>query len=173
MSMNISGTDAMSVNRELKGKHVLTGFLLFFGVIIAVNFTMASLASKSWTGLVVKNSYVASQKFNSDLSNAQKQKALGLNSSISYGAHTLALSLYDADGNTLTADALKADIGRPAFEQADQVLDFIPLPNGHSKINIALDEGIWAVTVHGIVDGNQYRRDLRINVEKNGVGKIQ
>ena len=67
MSMNIPNTEAMSANRELKGKHVLTGFLLFFGVIIAVNFTMARLASTTWTRLVVKNSYVASQKFKSEL----------------------------------------------------------------------------------------------------------
>ena len=38
--------------------------LAFFGVIIAVNVVMATLASTSWTGLVVENSYVASQEFN-------------------------------------------------------------------------------------------------------------
>lgn len=173
MSVNIPNTEVISATRELKGKHVLIGFLMFFGVIIAVNFTMARLASTSWTGLVVKNSYVASQKFNGELSNAQKQKALGLKSSVSYGAHTLVLSLYDADGNILIADALQADIGRPAFEQEDKVLDFMPLPNGRNKINVALEEGVWALTVHGTVDGNYYRRDLRINVDKNGIGKIQ
>jgi nitrogen fixation protein FixH len=173
MSMNIPTTDAMPANRELKGKHVFAAFILFFGVIIAVNFTMARLASTSWTGLVVKNSYVASQQFNGELSNAQKQKALGLKSSVSYGAHTLALNLYDEDGNIMIADQLKAEIGRPAYEQADRVLDFMPLPNGCNKINVALDEGIWAVTVFGMVDGNQYRRDLRINVDKNGLGNIQ
>ncbi len=35
----------------------------FFGVIIAVNVTMATIAIASWTGLVVQNSYVASQEF--------------------------------------------------------------------------------------------------------------
>lgn len=173
MSIHIPTTDTIPANREIKGKHVLMAFILFFGVIIAVNFTMARLASTSWTGLVVKNSYVASQQFNSDLLNAQKQKALGLKSSISYGAHTLAFSLYDVDGNILIADELKAKIGRPAYEQSDQVLDFMLLPNGHNKITLALDEGIWAVTVYGKVDGNQYRRDLRINVDKKGLGKIQ
>lgn len=173
MSMNVPTTNAMPANRELKGKHVLAAVLLFFGVIIAVNFTMARLASTSWTGLVVKNSYVASQQFNDELSKAQKQKALGFKSSISYGAHTLALSLYDVDGNILIAEELKAQIGRPAFEQSDQVLNFISLPNGRNKISVALDQGIWAVTVFGTVEGNQYRRDLRINVDKNGMGIIQ
>ena len=49
---------------ELTGKHVAMIFCGFFGIIIAVNVSMAMLASSSWTGLVVSNSYVASQKFN-------------------------------------------------------------------------------------------------------------
>jgi len=104
MSVNIPNTEVISATRELKGKHVLIGFLMFFGVIIAVNFTMARLASTS------------------------------LKSSVSYGAHTLVLSLYDADGNILIADALQADIGRPAFEQEDKVLDFMLDKNGIGKI---------------------------------------
>jgi nitrogen fixation protein FixH len=36
----------------------------FFGVVIAVNLTMARLAIGSFGGVVVENSYVASQKFN-------------------------------------------------------------------------------------------------------------
>ena len=49
---------------EFTGRHMLAIMLAFFGVIIAVNLVMATLASKSWTGLVVKNTYVASQQFN-------------------------------------------------------------------------------------------------------------
>ena len=52
---------------EFTGRHMAIIMVAFFGVIIAVNLTMATLASRSWTGLVVKNSYVESQKFNSVL----------------------------------------------------------------------------------------------------------
>lgn len=38
--------------------------LAFFGTIIIVELTMAVLASRSWTGFVVKNSHVDSQEFN-------------------------------------------------------------------------------------------------------------
>ncbi|MER8389332.1 FixH family protein [Mesorhizobium sp. M1380] len=37
--------------------------LAFFATIIIVELTMAVLASRSWTGFVVKNSYVESQEF--------------------------------------------------------------------------------------------------------------
>lgn len=51
-------------SRAFTGRHMLATILTFFGVVIAVNLTMATLASTSWTGLVVENTYVASQQFN-------------------------------------------------------------------------------------------------------------
>jgi nitrogen fixation protein FixH len=49
----------------------------FFGMIIAVNFTMAWFASSTFGGTVVDNSYVASQKYNDWLAAARAQRALG------------------------------------------------------------------------------------------------
>lgn len=46
------------------GYHMIACVVSFFAVIIFANVTMAWFASSSWTGLVVKNSYVASQQFN-------------------------------------------------------------------------------------------------------------
>ncbi len=47
------------------GHHMLIVMLAFFGaVMIAANLTMASFASRSWSGLEVPNSYVASQEYN-------------------------------------------------------------------------------------------------------------
>ena len=50
--------------REFTGKHMLAIMIAFFGVVFAVNFTMVYFSRHSWTGLVVENSYVASQEFN-------------------------------------------------------------------------------------------------------------
>ena len=61
---------------KFTGTHMVIIMVAFFGVIITVNLTMAMLASRSWTGLVVKNSYVESQKFNSTLQNSRAQAAL-------------------------------------------------------------------------------------------------
>ena len=47
--------------REFTGWHMAITMIAFFGVIISVNLTMAILASSTWTGLIVKNGYVASQ----------------------------------------------------------------------------------------------------------------
>ncbi|MBX4975304.1 cation transporter, partial [Rhizobium lentis] len=51
-------------HRGFTGLHMLLATSAFFAVVIAVNVTMAFYASSSWSGLVVENTYVASQEFN-------------------------------------------------------------------------------------------------------------
>ena len=65
---------AETPGRRFTGGHMLALVCGFFGVVIAVNLTMALFATGSWTGLVVKNSYVASQHFNEELMNAAARK---------------------------------------------------------------------------------------------------
>lgn len=63
--------------RPLTGKHMALIFVAFFGVVIAVNVTMARLAISTFGGVVVENSYVASQQFNGWLKEASAEKSLG------------------------------------------------------------------------------------------------
>ena len=49
--------------RQFTGRHALAVFVGAFGVIILVNIAMAFFAVRSFPGLEVKNSYVASQEF--------------------------------------------------------------------------------------------------------------
>jgi nitrogen fixation protein FixH len=56
---------------------MLAVMLGFFGVVIAVNFVMATLAAKTFGGTVVDNSYVASQQFNRWLAEGRAQERLG------------------------------------------------------------------------------------------------
>ena len=64
------------------GKHMLAIMVVFFGVVIAVNILMARLATQTFSGVVVDNSYVASQHYNSWLDEAAKEKALGWKASV-------------------------------------------------------------------------------------------
>ena len=52
--------------KPLTGRKVFLMFVAFFGLIIAVNVTMAVQAVKTFPGLEVANSYVASQTFDAD-----------------------------------------------------------------------------------------------------------
>ena len=65
------------MTRRFTGRHMAVVICTFFGVVIAVNLLMATLATRTFGGTVVDNSYVASQKFNGWLAEARAQQALG------------------------------------------------------------------------------------------------
>ncbi|SFF90821.1 Nitrogen fixation protein FixH [Novosphingobium sp. CF614] len=69
--------NAQHTSKPFTGKHMAAILIAGFGVVIAVNFTMAGLASSTFGGIVVENSYVASQEFNRWLDEADREKALG------------------------------------------------------------------------------------------------
>jgi len=54
------------------GKHFAVIIVAFFAVVIGVNLFMATQASATFGGVVVENSYVASQEFNKWLDEAEQ-----------------------------------------------------------------------------------------------------
>ena len=65
------------MTKRFSGWHMTVILLAFFGVVVAVNLTMATLATRTFGGVVVANSYVASQKYNAWLAAARRQDQLG------------------------------------------------------------------------------------------------
>ena len=65
------------MRREFTGRDMAMVMVAGFGVVVAVNFYMASLAIGGFGGVVVENSYVASQKFNGWLDEAREGRKLG------------------------------------------------------------------------------------------------
>ncbi|WP_086733909.1 FixH family protein [Erythrobacter colymbi] len=66
-----------SHTKAFTGKHMAAIFVAGFGIVIAVNLGMATMAVESFHGTVVDNSYVASQNYNGWLKQAAASKALG------------------------------------------------------------------------------------------------
>ena len=64
------------MGRPFTGRHMTAILAGFFGVVIAVNLLMANFATSTFGGIVVENSYVASQEFNGWLDAAREQRAL-------------------------------------------------------------------------------------------------
>ena len=63
--------------RIFTGWHMATILVAFFGIVIAVNLVNARYAGATFGGVVVENSYVASQQFNDWLDEAKTENALG------------------------------------------------------------------------------------------------
>lgn len=157
---------------RLNGYHVAAMFVAFFGVIIAVNFTMAWFASSSWTGLVVKNSYVASQNYNEKIATAKTQKAMGWHTDFTYADNQLTLSVRDKDSQPIFFEKLNLVIGTPVSENKDKHLVLDQDNTGLYHANIKLTEGVWAYQL--LAEGkNPYRFEGRFLVNKKGVGIVQ
>jgi nitrogen fixation protein FixH len=102
--------------KRITGWHVLALFGTGFGIIIAVNLTLAVSAVRTFPGLEVKNSYVASQTFDADRA---AQEALEWDVSARLERGSLWLS-FDQHGAPVQPEIVKAVFGRPTATAADQ-----------------------------------------------------
>ena len=83
---------------ELTGRGFLAIALGFFGVIIAVNTGLAVVAGGTFPGIVVENSYTASQNYNDVLAAARAQADAGWKGTLSDDEQTIVFSLLDRSG---------------------------------------------------------------------------
>lgn len=150
--------------REFTGRHMLAIMIAFFGVIIAVNFTMAWLAGNSWTGLVVKNSYVASQQYNEKLRQAEAQRQRGWKTKLTYQQGVFDFRLTDRDGTPLNFNRLTLSVGRPATEVQDRDLVLKRIAPGRYTSRQTLSPGLWAVVITGSGTNKPFRYERRIHV---------
>lgn len=134
--------------RPITGWHMTGIFVAFFGVIIAVNMTMATLASRTFGGTVVDNSYVASQKFNTWLAEGRAQRKLGWTVKVDLdGARHVRIAGTIPAGSAVTGTAT-----HPLGRVPDQSLVFMataggvylsrnPLPAGRFLIRVKVRAG--------------------------------
>lgn len=107
--------------RQITGKHVLIGFVGAFGVIIAVNLVLAWSAVRTFPGLEVKNSYVASQEFDE---RKAAQEGLGWAVVADHAGGVLMLHITDAAGKPVEVAKLEATVGRATHVRDDQTPEF-------------------------------------------------
>ncbi len=141
------------IERKFTGWHMLAFVLLFFGTIISVNIYMATMAITSWTGLVVKNSYVASQEFNEKLAASNAQAALHLQVNLTYREGELIFSLRDANSIPVPMTDVIIALTRPIGVALDRTLTLSPKGDDYSVVE-DLPAGVWNVVIHALVPGN-------------------
>jgi len=129
------------------GRHMTFILVAFFGVVMAVNFTMARFATSGFSGTVVDNSYVASQKFNGWLAEAEAQEKLGWQISVSRNAdgHIL-LSMLDAKGRALQAKAF-GDAAHPLGQKDNFRLSFKAAGDGMLLSTKPIPAGRWQLYI--------------------------
>lgn len=133
--------------KEFTGKHMWFVVTAFFGVIISVNILMAVVSSTSWTGLVVQNSYVASQEFETKRIAHEAQKAAGWESAFAYEAGHASLRVVDGAGRSVDLGDVTLKVNRPVGGHDDQAVAFERLADGSYRAQLDLATGVWDALV--------------------------
>ncbi|MFC7705810.1 FixH family protein [Plastorhodobacter daqingensis] len=156
--MNHSSVSA----RPLTGRKVFAITATFFGVIIAVNLFMARQAISTFSGLEVKNSYIASQHFNAD---RDAQVALGWQVNADVQGDMLVIAFTDSAGAPVEVADLRATLGRATHVREDQTPDFAYY-NGIFTAPVAVAPGNWNVRLVATApDGTTFRQRVVLYVK--------
>lgn len=132
--------------KPLTGRKVLLIAVVAFGVIIAANMTMLLAATGTFPGLVVANSYVASQSWDKK---ANAQRALGWKAVATYADGALQVAMTGRDGAPVTGLSVVATVGRPASDSADVRLELAEGAQVYAA-PLALAPGRWRVMITGL-----------------------
>lgn len=143
-----------SAPARFTGWHMLAILGAFFGVVIAVNLVMARLATSTFSGEVVANSYVASQDFNHWLAEARAEAALGWRAEPVLADGKLDIALADASGRALTGAAVTAELRHPLGQSGDRVLRLNEVAPGHYVA--PLSAGRWQMRLTVLAGGHRW-----------------
>ena len=142
--------------RTFNGRHMAAILVTFFGVVIAVNLVNARYASSTFGGVVVENSYVASQGFNRWLDEAKREKALGWDAVTTWRPDgRIAVALKGTPANV----AVKAMARHPLGRIPDRALTFERIGTGRFLSRQALPDGRWDLRLTLAADGHVWRRE--------------
>lgn len=149
--------------KPITGWHMLAGFAAFFGVIIAVNFYMASLARSTFGGVVVENSYVAGQHYNDWLKQAEVQEKLGWSETISLDKDRHLIVRMAKGDAPLSGIAATGEASHPLGRAPTIPLTFHTYETGAVRSEQTLPAGRWQITlsVRHNADIARYKQEVR------------
>ncbi len=152
------------MTKPLTGKKVLGIAIAAFLVVLTPNLLMAWYAVTTFSGLIVPNSYVASQQFNE---RTRAQQALGWTMALERERDAIHVAFTDEAGNTVRPAALTVTVGRPTTDALDEALDLMPTGAGFIG-RIDLDPGRWLVLVTAEDDhGTPWKQRHTLHVSPN------
>jgi nitrogen fixation protein FixH len=158
-------SEARANKGEFTGRHMLLLTLGFFGVIFSVNIGMAVVASTSWTGLVVQNSYVASQEFEEKRLAHEQQMAAGWQANFVYTPGMALLTVTDGAGAPVDLGTVELQINRPVGGHDDQKVTLAASADGSYAAAMTLDAGVWEMRAAANTSTGPFELHERFKVE--------
>ena len=148
--------------RQFTGRHAAIVFVSAFAIIIGVNLVLAFSAVKTFPGLEVKNSYVASQEFDE---RKEAQTALGWTVKASHTGGLLILSITDTLGKPVEVATLDAVLGRPTHVKDDMEPAF-QFDGTAYVAPVELSDGNWNIRMKATADdGTEFVQRVVLHVK--------
>lgn len=153
--------------RPFTGWHLLGVMLGGFAVVVAVNVYMAMLATHTWTGMVVENSYAASQAFNATERLHREQLALGWRTHLAYTEGRLVLEARDGTGRPLDFSGVEVAVSRPIGATEDRTVALARQADGTYAALVPLSSGVWnAVATAARTPHGAFEQHSRLVIER-------
>jgi nitrogen fixation protein FixH len=106
---------------------------------------MAYFARTSWSGLVVENTYVASQQFNAKAALARRIAESGVKGALDVKGEAIAYQLTDSKAAPVIADAVTLRFRRPVGDRQDFTLELADAGHGLFRGSHVVIPGQWIV----------------------------
>lgn len=144
--------------KPFTGRHMAALMIAFFGVVIAVNVMMARYAVSTFGGVVVENSYVASQHFNRWLDEAGAEDRLGWSARIRHaGDGTVEVALHGVPAGA----SVSGEAWHPLGRAPDHILHFRPDGTGFRSVE-SFPAGRWRIRIDVTAAGKRWRGEQAV-----------
>jgi nitrogen fixation protein FixH len=132
---------------EIRGRHVLIGFLVFFGLIFLVNGVFLYYALTTFGGGEKGSPYRSGLRYNETLAKAARATERGWKAELAYDVKSgrLAFSLRDKSGEAVAGLHFDASVGRAATDREDRAATFHEIEGGFYVAELTLAPGQWVV----------------------------
>lgn len=142
------------------GRHIAAILVAFFAVVITVNLVMARDAISTFGGVVVENSYVASQDYNRWLDEAAREKAMGWQAQARRDPNgRVAIRLVGAPAEGVM---LQGDAWHPLGRLPDRTLHFQRQADGSYLSDATLPAGRWRLRIQASAGKQRWRTEQEL-----------
>ncbi|MEM1139528.1 MAG: FixH family protein [Pseudomonadota bacterium] len=157
---------------EIKGWHVFSAFVVFFGAILASNVALVYLAISTFRGIEDPKPYLRGLEYNQALAERERQRALGWHSTIDLQSggegYRLSVAMATLEGKAIPGLSFEAELRRPATKLEDRPVDLFA--TGKTGLFVAdlgpLAPGAWDfVATANDSAGNRFDIRNRLMIE--------
>lgn len=133
--------------KPFTGRHMAFVMVTFFGVVITVNLFMATMATRSWTGLIAKNGYVATKMMEERRERERPAREAGWQLAATVTEGVFSVEARDGADRPLSRATVEAVAMRPVMDRDDRLLFLEKVGYGLFAAREALPPGRWYVDV--------------------------